>query len=439
MTNPELPSEEELLAGRMKDGSSPPLYSGELYEPWKKPLPGIDETKSASELTAEELHVRIDRQMLDDLDESRDFLRLCVAAGREILFELEPAGSSQSTRSSEEQQNNNQQADNPACQRRGSQAAENNNQPAHAEGISPACQRGASEAIANDNGPANTKAKPAPPRGSNPSPTIPDLPEPRLPGLRSLGPTKRQGGPGVKLPDPPQETEPEQVERMHRMASEMNEAMRAVTGEKGSGSRRVPDPFSPESQKVSGTVPEPDTFCDLPKRRVNRKVSPGQILALAERAAVALAKVSELRAKVAHRLVDRCTVADTKTSFMWDRAHGVVAATLLHMDESWDKLGFGAYMPFRYPDQWLMFCGVMQRVLAANGLIHSKNADVYRRLLEETPPVEWPEGIEILQDRIKKLRVPENWSLCWRNRGANTMDDLKERLEKEVWNVRPPP
>ena len=47
--------------------------------------------------------------------------------------------------------------------------------------------------------------------------------------------------------------------------------------------------------------------------------------------------------------------------------------------------------------------------------------------------------IEVLQDRIKKLRVPENWSLCWRNRGANTMDDLKERLEKEVWNVRPPP
>ncbi|MBZ0138107.1 MAG: hypothetical protein K8I27_17255, partial [Planctomycetes bacterium] len=58
-------------------------------------------------------------------------------------------------------------------------------------------------------------------------------------------------------------------------------------------------------------------------------------------------------------------------------------------------------------------------------------ADTYRRLLDETPPVEIKGEVK---DRIKWWDTPENWSICWRNRGALNMKILKERLTDEVWD-----
>jgi hypothetical protein len=408
MTNPKLPSEEELLAGRMKDGSSPPLHSGHLHDHWDKPLPGIDENKSARDLDAEELHYKIDQTLLEDLDNARGFCLKVLGWAHDVVDQLQSTRSSEESEEREEKQEDAD--DNPAGKRRGSRAEATDNQPA------------------NNSAESDPQKTPA---------TNHQSPATRLPGLRGprpLGPTKAQGGPGTVVP-PVQQDQPEEAyERAMREAQQMKEIVDAVTDagehargkEKGSGSRRVPDPFS-GGRREKATKPNQLT-----------QIKPEQVLALGERCARILITVSEKRAEVAHRLVEKSKAVDIKTSFMWNRAHGVVAATLLHMDETFDSLGFGAYMPFRFPDQWLMFCGVMQRVLAANGLIHSKNADVYRRLLEETPPVEWPEGMETVQERVQKLKTPENWSRCWINRGAETMDELKERLENEVWNKSPP-
>ena len=116
-------------------------------------------------------------------------------------------------------------------------------------------------------------------------------------------------------------------------------------------------------------------------------------MTLAERAAKLMPVLSEQRAAVARKTDRRLQGRGHE-----DQLHvgprpccrGCHAAA---HGRSFDKLGFGAWMPFRFPDQWLMFCSVMQRVLAANGLIHSSHPEIYRRLLEETPPVDWPEGI----------------------------------------------
>jgi hypothetical protein len=70
-------------------------------------------------------------------------------------------------------------------------------------------------------------------------------------------------------------------------------------------------------------------------------------------------------------------------------------------------------------------------VLAANGLIHSAHADVYRKLLDETPPVEL-EGT--VHDRVKESRTPHNVAQGYCNRGAYTMSELKKRLKAEIWD-----
>jgi hypothetical protein len=105
---------------------------------------------------------------------------------------------------------------------------------------------------------------------------------------------------------------------------------------------------------------------------------------------------------------------DKRQAFLEDRAVAVVKQTLLALDDRFIRVGFGAWMPFRYADQWLMFCGVMSRVLAANGLVHSENPEAYRKILEETPPVE-----------DQQPHTPESWATCWSNRGARTINELR--------------
>jgi hypothetical protein len=153
-------------------------------------------------------------------------------------------------------------------------------------------------------------------------------------------------------------------------------------------------------------------------------------MVMAERAGKLLVAIGPKRTKLALELIDMATRLETKHSFYWDRAHGVIFQTLLYLDEQYTDLGFGAWMPFRFPDQWLSFCGVLTRVLAANGLIHSKNAETYRKLLDDTPPVE---AAETIGERVQKAKAPLNPSQCHSNRGASTLDDLKERLQRETW------
>ena len=144
-------------------------------------------------------------------------------------------------------------------------------------------------------------------------------------------------------------------------------------------------------------------------------IKPLAVATLAERAARALPKISAARVAVLRQIAKLAAVMDTRAAFLHDRAHAVVADTLFAMDEAFEQVGFGSWMPFRYPDQWLIFTGLLSRVLAANGLIGAKNAAVYRRLLEETPPVERAEG---------EAEPPKGIAQCHENQPVKALDEL---------------
>jgi hypothetical protein len=82
-------------------------------------------------------------------------------------------------------------------------------------------------------------------------------------------------------------------------------------------------------------------------------------------------------------------------------------------------------MPFRFPDQWLMFCGVMRRVLAANGLIHPENPDDYRHFLEETPYVRADED----EGPGELPKMPQGWASCYRLRTIQSMQEAYNLLQ----------
>jgi len=153
-------------------------------------------------------------------------------------------------------------------------------------------------------------------------------------------------------------------------------------------------------------------------------------LDLAKALSLGLSACRELRLtsvkhrEITHEAIERARSKEIRRAFLEDRAHAVVANTLLAMDEKFEEVGLGAWMPFRFPDQWLMFCGVLRRVLAANGLIHAKNPDVYRRLLEETPYVFAEED----EGPYGKLKMPQGWPRIERLRTVTTMTELDELI-----------
>jgi hypothetical protein len=187
--------------------------------------------------------------------------------------------------------------------------------------------------------------------------------------------------------------------------------------------------LSPTDRIVGATAAGMPASSNKPLQPLSRT----QRIVMGERGAKLLAKVSVDREKVALELIDSASVLDDRKDFMEDRAVALVHGLLLHLDKHYRDLGFGAWMPFRWPDQWLSFCGLLSRVLAANGLIHAKHADTYRRLLDETPPVELKGTVK---DRVKESRTPNNIAKCKSNQGAYTMSELKTRLQTEIWGPR---
>lgn len=362
-TMTELPSEPELFAGRMKDGSRPRLRSHELYYHWDKPIPGGVEDRSPMEVDLERLHYRINLNHLRQLDKALAFGEAMVDAGLHALKNAPP------------------------------------------------------EAITS----AQTKARGAPVRRS--------LGEVGNPGRVTVDSQPQADPPGIGIPG-------------------SGSAGRPVDA--CSDVRVPPVPFDEHAKEVGKILDAADKLeleaelaCDAGDSTATHagKLPASQIpleklLPLAEKGARLIVMASAKRAELAHILADQAFGLDTRKLFLQDRAVAVVYATLLHLDEQFRDVGFGSWMPFRFPDQWLAFCGIMRRVLAANGLIHSKHADTYRKLLDETPPVEIEGEIE---DRIKLTRTPINPARCWENRGAETMADLAERLWHEVDHPPYPP
>ena len=373
----DLPSEEELFAGVMKDGSRPAMHSRELYEKFTKdafgkPLPPELRDKTPTEESADELKQIIELQRLEMWDEIIEAGRYLKDTGLAVLsgeVEEEPDNETTETTST------------PADE---------------VEDDSPA-------APADDDAPDDATENPSA-SADAPSGKLLRIPGPKSPPSPST--SVLRGGKAFKPSSPVRKT-PTEEERAQALRARTNAIVEKIkNGDLG------------RKRKVTRAA----------TRNITRKDATAMVYTGARMMSLAVDK----RAECALKLVEMTKKQDLKEVFMWDRAHAVVAATLLHLDEEFQEVGFGSWMPFRYPDQWLMFCGIMKRVLAANGLIYAEHADTYRKLLDDAEPVVEPIGD--IDERISWWNTPENWSTCWTNRGALNMDVLRQRLNDEVWD-----
>ncbi|MCB9935623.1 MAG: hypothetical protein H6840_08005 [Planctomycetes bacterium] len=386
----ELPSESELFEGRMKDGSRPPLRSHELYWHWDKPIPGGNEDLTPMQIDAEKLHQQIDTRHLAQLDKAIAFAEALVNAGLSALKNA------------------------------------------------PADPRPQADDVAQAPPPAQAVGAPptAADRKKDSDPLIKQREEGRTPG-RPIA-----EGSDVTVPIPPYDPDARDVDVIMDNFAKVQAALLAAGESSAVVGATTACAGDPESRtRLSGTFADANPALRACAGEGACATAASQLpleklLPLAEKGARLLVTASGKRAELAHKLVDRALGMDIRRSFLQDRAIGVVYATLLSLDEQFRDVGFGSWMPFRFPDQWLSFCGIMRRVLAANGLIHSKHADVYRRLLDETPPVEIEGEV---QDRVKMAKTPHNPARCWENRGAENMDALRERLYHEVDHPPYPP
>jgi hypothetical protein len=161
----------------------------------------------------------------------------------------------------------------------------------------------------------------------------------------------------------------------------------------------------------------------------NIKFSPALLLTLALRAAKDLPVLSEKLRDLEAKLLPAEAELKLKQEFYLDRAVSIVTDTLNSMDEKFGKLGFGHWMPFRYIDQWLMFTGILNRALAAHGLIPSGNAAVYRKLLDDTDPI---------SPACADAGPPKSYGLGYRVREFRTMKDMLARIAENRAGRGPP-
>jgi hypothetical protein len=152
-----------------------------------------------------------------------------------------------------------------------------------------------------------------------------------------------------------------------------------------------------EADPVEPAPVEPEPVKPAPIKPVRVKAARLQALKNAElltlircgsQAAERLKVLTLERRRVAYLCVEASAKVDVKGSFMEDRAVALAHGTLLALDRAFTDLGFGAWMPFRYPDQFLMMTSLMEKLFAANGLITPKGANHWRKFIEETPDVE---------------------------------------------------
>ena len=195
----------------------------------------------------------------------------------------------------------------------------------------------------------------------------------------------------------------------------------------------------PEPAPAQEPAPEPEV---APAPRTRREAKPreyrprpeslNQTIALGLRAAKELVAIGPALLEAEEKYSTLTADAELRKWFLQDRAVHVVLDMCFHMDEQFREVGFGNWMPFRYPDQWLMFCGVMQRVLAAHGLIKSQvDPEVWRKLLDETPPISSiSEGA--------KIGPPTSYAKAFRGRTIKTFDDLVDRIMNVRKKTGPP-
>ncbi len=149
------------------------------------------------------------------------------------------------------------------------------------------------------------------------------------------------------------------------------------------------------------------------------------MISLGLRAAQLLAEHGPKLVKIEEKYCNLNADAELRKSFLEDRAVCVVLDVYTKMDQEFVDLGFGNWMPFRYFDQMVAFVGILQRVLAARGLIKSDtDPDVYRRLLDETPPIS-------PVSESYYCAPPQGLGVSYRTRTIKTKPEMEERIEFE--------
>lgn len=163
------------------------------------------------------------------------------------------------------------------------------------------------------------------------------------------------------------------------------------------------------------------------------------VIAMAQRSGRELARISPELLKLDTELPQEEADAALKSEIYLDRAISIVTDTMTAMDTAYGELGFGNWMPFRFFDQWIIFCGLFQRILAANGLMHSDNPECYRRIIDETPPIT-PLSKDCYREAKshKAIRPPKSMGYMYRAREWKDFNEILQRVD-DVRNGRGPP
>ena len=137
-----------------------------------------------------------------------------------------------------------------------------------------------------------------------------------------------------------------------------------------------------------------------------------------------LTKFTAERMKVVRELMVATRKSNRKLEFFGDRAHAIVRGAMLELDHAFLDVGFGGWMPFRFPDQYLIFTSVMRKILAANGLICPKGPNHWMKFIKETPEV--PREKEFPQAPIEML---PSWCVSKKDKEIKTFEELKQVAE----------
>jgi hypothetical protein len=183
------------------------------------------------------------------------------------------------------------------------------------------------------------------------------------------------------------------------------------------------------SRRAAGTAALPAPRGPRVREPRAPKFSPALLLTLALRAAKDLPKLSALLCELESKLSPAEAELKLKEEFYLDKGVSLSMDTLCSMDEGFGKLGFGNWMPFRFLDQRLMFCGILNRVMAAHGLIPSGNAAVYRKLLEDTPSI---------SPKAADAGPPKSWGLGYRVREHRHFQTMLARIAENRAGRGPP-
>ena len=423
------PSEEEYFAGVTHDGEHPALIIQHIYEDWEKDkIPLIDQKKreAAAEVEEMEFHAALQNYALKQ--KTAVFYEQLMNLGLEGIEELKaggPAGSGRLNGRDHSTTETQSDAESPTDLRQsnGGSDGRSKQQKTDRRIESRSDERGRSEA---KTGPSEKQQQND--AAEDQSTTEKASASQRLSGETNRAQKKPRIGPMPKDPE--------------GAANWIKDYVASVKDRDFSSGFRLPsakfESRSDErgrSEAKTGPCELPETIPAVETNRASktkdpyRDLTPREKIALGLKASIRMGKVADEAMEAQKRVIEAAAKCDRHRQFRLDRAHAVVADTLLFLEDGFRDLNYGGWMPFRYPDQWLMFCGLMRKVLAANGLITPKRPNEWRAFLEETNCVDAEEDQHPILEPDWKM--PKSWAKIPRFQAIPRLSLLR-RLFKKV-------